>query len=70
MHPEGLVAGGGFSASFQPGADLPGVAVAAAGGAYGRTVTAADLLPVTLRRALEHVRDGQSAVISARIAAV
>jgi acetolactate synthase-1/2/3 large subunit len=69
VHPEGLVAGGGFTASFQPGADLPGVAVAA-GGAYGRTVTAADLLPVTLRRALEHVRDGQSAVISARIAAV
>jgi acetolactate synthase I/II/III large subunit len=69
VHPEGLVAGGGFSASFQPEADLPGVAVAA-GGAYGRTVTAADLLPVTLRRALEHVRDGQSAVISARIAAV
>ena len=54
VHPDGLVAGGGFAASFQPGADLPGIA-AAAGGAYARTVTAADLLPVTLRRALEHV---------------
>jgi len=67
VHPAGNVAGGGFSASFQPGADLPGVA-AAAGGAYARTVTAADLLPVALRRALDHVRHGQSAVISARLA--
>jgi len=69
VHPEGLVAGGGFAASFQPGADLPGIA-AAAGGAYARTVTTADLLPVTLRRALEHVGRGQPAVISARIAPV
>jgi acetolactate synthase I/II/III large subunit len=67
VHPAGNVAGGGFSVSFQPGADLPGVA-AAAGGAYARTVTAADLLPVALRRALDHVRHGQSAVISARLA--
>ncbi len=66
VHPEGSVAGGGFAASFQPGADLAGVA-AAAGGAYARTVTAADLLPVTLRRALEHVRNGQSAVVSVRV---
>jgi acetolactate synthase I/II/III large subunit len=69
VHPAGNVAAGGFSASFQPGADLPGVA-AAAGGAYARTVTAADLLPVTLRRALDHVRHGQPAVISARLAPV
>ncbi len=69
VHPAGNVAGGGFSASFQPGADLPGVA-AAAGGAYARTVTAADLLPVALRRALDHVRHGQPAVISARLAPV
>jgi len=66
VHPDGLVAGGGFAASFQPEADLPGVA-AAAGGAYARTVTAADLLPVTLRRALDHVRHGRSAVISVRL---
>jgi acetolactate synthase I/II/III large subunit len=66
VHPEGRVAGGGFTASFQPGADLAGVA-AAAGGAYARTVTAADLLPVTLRRALERVMNGQSAVISVRV---
>jgi len=69
VHPAGNVAAGGFAASFQPGADLPGVA-AAAGGAYARTVTAADLLPVALRRALDHVRRGQSAVISARVAPV
>ena len=66
VHPAGSVAGGGFAASFQPGADLAGVA-AAAGGAYARTVTAAELLPVTLRRALEHVSNGQSAVISVRV---
>jgi acetolactate synthase I/II/III large subunit len=69
VHPAGNVAGGGFSASFRPGADLAGVA-AAAGGAYARTVTAADLLPVALRRALDHVRHGQPAVISARLAPV
>ena len=66
VHPDGRVAGGGFAASFQPEADLAGVA-AAAGGAYARTVTTADLLPVTLRRALERVRNGQSAVISVRV---
>jgi acetolactate synthase I/II/III large subunit len=66
VHPAGNVADGGFAASFQPGADLAGVA-AAAGGAYARTVTAADLLPVTLRRAVELVRKGQSAVISVRV---
>jgi acetolactate synthase-1/2/3 large subunit len=66
VRPDGRVAAGGFAASFQPEADLAGVA-AAAGGAYARTVTAADLLPVTLRRGLEHVRNGQSAVISVRV---
>jgi acetolactate synthase I/II/III large subunit len=66
VHPEGRVAGGGLAASFQPRADLAGVA-AAAGGAYARTVTAAGLLPVTLRRALDHVRNGQSAVVSVRV---
>jgi acetolactate synthase I/II/III large subunit len=66
VHPAGNVASGGFAASFQPGADLAGVA-AAAGGAYARTVSAADLLPVTLRRAVELVRNGQSAVISVRV---
>jgi acetolactate synthase-1/2/3 large subunit len=66
VHPAGNVAGGGFAASFQPGADLAGVA-AAAGGAYARTVTEAEVLPATLQQALEHVRNGQSAVISVRV---
>jgi acetolactate synthase I/II/III large subunit len=66
VHPAGLVAGGGFSASFAPEADLPGVA-AAAGGAYARTVTSADRLPKILNEALDHVRRGRSAVVSARV---
>jgi acetolactate synthase-1/2/3 large subunit len=67
VHPAGLVAGGGFSASFRPGADLPGVA-AAAGGAYARTVTRADRLPKILDRALDHVQRGRPAVVSVRLA--
>jgi acetolactate synthase-1/2/3 large subunit len=66
VHPAGLVAGGGFSASFAPEADLPGVA-AAAGGAYARTVTSADRLPKILNEALDHVRRGRSAVVSVRV---
>jgi acetolactate synthase I/II/III large subunit len=69
VHPAGGVAAGGFAASFQPGADLAGVA-AAAGGAFAATVAAADQLPDTLQRALDHVRSGQSAVISVRMPAV
>jgi acetolactate synthase I/II/III large subunit len=66
VHPTGHVAAGAFAASFEPTADLAGVA-AAAGGAYARTVSAAELLPATLRRALRHVRTGRSAVISVRV---
>jgi acetolactate synthase I/II/III large subunit len=66
IHPAGGVAAGGFGASFRPAADLAGVA-AAAGGAYASTVTAADRLPETLQRALEHVRNGRGAVISVRV---
>jgi acetolactate synthase-1/2/3 large subunit len=62
VHP----AGGAFAASFQPAADLAGVA-AAAGGAYARTVTTAGLLTPTLLEALEHVRNGQGAVVSVRV---
>jgi acetolactate synthase I/II/III large subunit len=69
VHPAGHVAGGGFAASFGPGADLAGVA-AAAGGAYARTVTSADLVPGVLQRALKHVADGQSAVVSVLLAPV
>jgi acetolactate synthase-1/2/3 large subunit len=66
VHPRGRVAAGGFAASFQPGADLPGIA-AAAGGAYARTVTVADQLPPVLSAALAEVRNGRGAVISARL---
>jgi acetolactate synthase-1/2/3 large subunit len=66
VRPDGLTAAGGFSASFRPAADLPGVA-AAAGGAYGATVATASTLPETLRRALGHVRRGRSAVVSAQV---
>jgi acetolactate synthase-1/2/3 large subunit len=66
VHPAGMVAAGGFSASLRPAADLPGVA-AAAGGAYARTVTSADRLPKILGRAVDHVQRGRSAVISVRL---
>ena len=66
VRPDGLTAAGGFSASFRPAADLPGVA-AAAGGAYGATVATASTLPATLRRAVGHVRRGRSAVVSAQV---
>jgi acetolactate synthase I/II/III large subunit len=66
VHPAGGVAAGGFAASFQPGADLAGVA-AAAGGAYAGTVTAADRLPETLQQALKQLKNGRSAVIGVRL---
>jgi acetolactate synthase I/II/III large subunit len=68
VHPAGA-ASGRFAASFEPAADLPGIA-AAAGGAAAFTVTAADELPTTLAEALKQVRDGTSAVISVRLASV
>jgi acetolactate synthase-1/2/3 large subunit len=66
VHPAGELAAGGFSASFQPEADLAEVA-AAAGGAYARTVTAAARLPETLREALAQVAAGRSAVVSVHL---
>jgi acetolactate synthase-1/2/3 large subunit len=66
VHPAGAAAAVGAGTGFAPGADLPGVA-AAAGGAYAATVSLAATLPVTLRRALAHVRRGRSAVISVRV---
>jgi len=66
VHPDGEAVRGGFSASFQPEADLAEVA-AAAGGAYARTVTAAARLPETLRAALAQVAAGRSAVVSVHL---
>ncbi len=68
VHPEGAVAAVGGGIGFAPGADLPAVA-AAAGGAYAATVTRADRLPATLRRALAQVRRGRSAVVSVTVPA-
>jgi acetolactate synthase I/II/III large subunit len=68
VHPAGAAAGR-FAASFEPAADLPGVA-AAAGGALAREVTVADELPAALADALDHVRRGTSAVVSVHLASV
>ncbi len=64
-----LTTAGRFAASFAPEADLPGIA-AAAGGAYGATVTDAAVLPEALAAALEQVRAGRSAVISVHVPSV
>jgi acetolactate synthase I/II/III large subunit len=66
VHPDGEAVRTGFSASFQPEADLAGVA-AAAGGAHARTVTAASALPPALREALDQVAAGRSAVVSVHV---
>jgi acetolactate synthase I/II/III large subunit len=55
-----------FHASFDPEADLPGIA-AAAGGAYAATVADPGELPGALKDALAVVRGGRSAVISAHL---
>ena len=67
VHPDGAAAkAGDFFTSFEPEADLPGVA-AAAGGAYAATVDDPDELPQVLRDALAVVRGGRSAVISVHL---
>jgi acetolactate synthase I/II/III large subunit len=67
VHPDGAAAkAGDFHASFEPAADLPGVA-AAAGGAYGVTVSDPDELPQVLRDALAVVQGGRSAVVSVQL---
>ncbi|WP_051939650.1 thiamine pyrophosphate-requiring protein [Phaeacidiphilus oryzae] len=68
LHPDGHAArSGAFPVGFGPEeADLPGVA-AAAGGAWGRTVTKPDELPEAVREALDAVDGGRSAVLSVHI---
>jgi len=67
VHPSGAAAAADdFGVSFEPEADLPGLA-AAAGGAYGVTVTDPDELPRVLADALAVVRGGRSAVVSAHL---
>ena len=55
-----------FHVSFEPEVDLPGVA-AAAGGAYGVTVTDPEELPRVLQDALAVVHGGRSAVVSVHL---
>jgi acetolactate synthase I/II/III large subunit len=67
MHPEGAAAtADDFGVSFEPEADLPGIA-AAAGGAYAVTVADPDELPRVLKDALAVVRGGRSAVVSVHL---
>src|SRR6201999_1612592 len=61
VHPDGAAAAADdFGVSFDPEADLPGVA-AAAGGAFAATVRDPDELPGTLSDALAAVHQGRSA---------
>jgi acetolactate synthase-1/2/3 large subunit len=67
VHPDGVAAANDdFHVSFEPEADLAGVA-RAAGGAHGVTVTDPGELPGALKDALEVVRGGRSAVLSVHI---
>jgi acetolactate synthase-1/2/3 large subunit len=67
VHPDGAAARtGDFHVSFDPEADLPGVA-RAAGGAYGVTVADPGELPGVLKDALAVVHGGRSAVVSVQL---
>lgn len=67
VHPSGVAASADdFHVSFEPAVDLPGVALAAGAG-YGRTVSSPEELPGVLKEALEVVRGGRSAVVSAHL---
>ena len=67
VHPSGAAAAADdFHASFEPAADLPGIA-AAAGGAYAVTVTDPADLPRALKDALAVVHGGRSAVVGAHL---
>jgi len=69
-HPDGAAASADdFHVSFEPEADLPGVA-AAAGGAWAVTVDDPDELPRVLKDALAVVNGGRSAVVSVHIPVV
>ena len=67
VHPDGAAAqADDFHVSFEPEADLPGVAQAA-GGAYGVTVSDPGELPGVLKDALAVVHGGRSAVVSVQL---
>jgi acetolactate synthase-1/2/3 large subunit len=67
VHPTGAAAmADDFHVSFEPEADLPGVA-AAAGGAFAATVSDPAELPAVLKEALAAVHAGRSAVVAVHI---
>ena len=67
VHPAGAAAAADdFHVSFDPEADLPGIAIAA-GGAYGATVDDPAELPGVLKEALAAVHAGRSAVVAAHL---
>jgi len=67
VHPTGAAAAADdFNVSFEPEADLPGVA-AAAGGAFAATVDDPAELPSVLKDALAAVHGGRSAVVAVHI---
>jgi acetolactate synthase-1/2/3 large subunit len=67
VHPSGAAAAADdFNVSFEPEADLPGVA-AAAGGAFAATVDDPAELPSVLKDALAAVHGGRSAVVAVHL---
>jgi acetolactate synthase-1/2/3 large subunit len=67
VHPSGAAAlADDFHVSFEPEADLPGIA-AAAGGAFAATVSDPAELPAVLKEALSAVHAGRSAVVAVHI---
>lgn len=67
VHPAGAAArADDFHVSFDPEADLPGIA-AAAGGAFAATVSEPDALPSVLKDALAAVHSGRSAVVAVHL---
>jgi len=67
VHAEGAAAAADdFHVSFEPAADLPGVA-RAAGDAYAVTVSDPQALPLALKDALAVVQGGRSAVVSVQL---
>jgi acetolactate synthase I/II/III large subunit len=67
VHPAGAAfAADDFGVSFEPEADLPGIA-AAAGGAFAATVSDPADLPGVLKDALAAVHAGRSAVVAAHL---
>jgi acetolactate synthase I/II/III large subunit len=67
VHPSGAASvRDDFNVSFEPEADLPGVA-AAAGGAFAATVSDPAELPSVLKEALDAVHGGRSAVVAVHL---